>query len=58
MPVFLILGVLAAVVIGVVLLQRNQTRKTSHPTYFSQTLGVSDPTPAPVQAEDETSRPL
>ena len=56
MLVVLILGVMGAVAIGVLLLQRKQTRKSSHKkTYFSHTLGVSDPPlPAAKVAKDET----
>jgi hypothetical protein len=56
MPFVLILGALAVVALVVVLLQRRPTRRpTRRPhreTYFSHTLGVSDP--APARAEDET----
>jgi hypothetical protein len=53
MLVVLILGMLAAIALGVVLLQRSQSRKATRVTYFSHTLGISDP--APVKAEDETA---
>lgn len=56
MFVALILGLLIAVVAVVILLQRNQARKSHHTAYFSQTLGISDP--APAKAEDETPRLL
>ena len=52
MLVVLILGVMALVAFGVMLLQRSQSRKSTRARYFSHTLGVSDP--APAQAEDET----
>lgn len=52
MLVVLILGVMAFVALAVFLLQRNQSRKSTRATYFSHTLGISDPTP--VKAEDET----
>jgi hypothetical protein len=52
MLVVLILGVMAVVAVGVMLLQRNQSRKSHRATYFSHTLGISDP--APAKAEDET----
>lgn len=51
----LVLALLAALSLGIALLQRQQARKASHRTYFSQTLGVSEP-PA-TRAEDGTSRP-
>jgi len=53
MLVVLILAVLAVVAACVMLLQRQQARKSVRRTYFSQTLGVSDPGPSKV--EDETS---
>jgi hypothetical protein len=53
MLLVLILGVMAVVALSVMLLQRNQGRKTNHETYFSHTLGISDP--APVKAEDDAS---
>ena len=56
MLVVLILAVMAVVVLGVILLQRSQSRKSTRGTYFSHTLGISDP--APAQAEDETPRLL
>jgi hypothetical protein len=56
MLVALILGLLVALAAGVMLLQRSQARKSHHTTYFSQTLGISDPAPAP--AEDDNPRPL
>ena len=55
MLVVLILAVMAVVVACVVLLQRQQTRKSAHKTYFSHTFGVSDPVPSKV--EDETPNP-
>ena len=59
MSVVLILGVLAVAALGVlVLLRRKQSRKPTHDTYFSQTLGISDPAPVPAKAEDETPRLL
>ncbi len=47
----LILAVLALVAVCVVLLQRRKTRKPPHKTYFSHTLGISDP--ASPAARDE-----
>ena len=59
MSVVLILGVLAIVALGVVVvLRRRQSRKPTHDTYFSQTLGISGPAPVPAQAEDEPPRLL
>ena len=52
MLVVLILGVLGGVALCVMLLQRSLARKVTRATYFSHTLGISDPTPA--KAEDET----
>ena len=56
MLVVLILGVMGAVALSVLLLQRKQTRKkSSRKTYFSHTLGVSDPPPPAAKvAKDET----
>ena len=51
MLVVLVLGVMAVVAFGVMLLQRSQSRKSTRATYFSHTLGINDPGPA----EDETS---
>ncbi len=59
MSVVLILGVLAVAALGVlVLLRRKQSRKPTHDTYFSQTLGISEPASVPAQAEEETPRLL
>jgi hypothetical protein len=59
MSVVLILGALAVVALSVLLLrQRKQSRKPTHDTYFSQTLGISDPAPVSAQAEDENPRLL
>jgi hypothetical protein len=51
--IVLILGVIALVALGVMRLQRNQLRQSTGATYFSHTLGISDP--APVPAEDDPS---
>jgi len=60
MFIVLVLAVLAAIALGVALLQRNQSRnqsrKSPRGTYFSHTLGVSTPPPAEA-AEDETTAP-
>jgi hypothetical protein len=57
MLVALILGVMLVVALGVLLLlQRNQSRKSTRDTYFSQTLGISDAVSLP--AEDEAPRLL
>jgi hypothetical protein len=54
MLIVLILGVLIAIGLGVMLLQRNQSRRAPRARYFRHTLGVNDPASRPVQAEDET----
>lgn len=58
MFVALILGLTVAVALTVIVLQRRQVRKPRHETYFSQTLGISDPASVPAQGEDENPRPL
>jgi uncharacterized membrane protein SirB2 len=58
MLVALILGVIAVVALGVMLMRRKQSRKPTHDIYFSQTLGISDPAPVPAKAEDESPRLL